>query len=117
STMAEGTPQLVKDAVRDLRERVDSSWVQMLETIRSERIALAAGVSKEREAAMKDVDTERQAFAADAARISRQVITDTGLAIRRLVREALALVIVLAIVVLGLPFMAGYFVGRARRDS
>jgi hypothetical protein len=117
SAMADATPELVNGVVRDVRERVDSSWVEMLDTVRSERIALAAAVSKEREAAMKDVDAERQALAADAARISSQVISDMGTEVRRLVREALSLIIVLAIVILGLPFTAGYFVGRARRGT
>ena len=117
SAMADATPELVNGVVRDVRKRVDSSWVEMLDTVRNERIALAAAVSKEREAAMKDVDAERQALAADAARISSQVISDMGTEVRRLVREALSLIIVLAIVILGLPFAAGYFVGRARRGT
>lgn len=117
SAMADATPDLVNGVVQDVRKRVDSSWVEMLETVRNERVALAATVSKEREAAMKDVDAERQALAADAARIASQVISDTGTEVRRLVREALSLIIVLAIVILGLPFMAGYLVGRARRGN
>lgn len=117
SAMADATPELVDGVVRDVRKRVDTSWIQMLDTVRNERIALAATVSQEREAAMKDIDAERQALAVDAARISRQVISDTGTEVRRLVREALSLIIVLALVILGLPFMAGYLVGRARRGS
>ena len=117
SAMADATPDLVNGVVQDVRKRVDSSWMQMLETVRSERVALAATVSEERVAAMKDVDTERQALAVDAARISSQMISDAGTEVRRLVREALLLIIVLAIVVLGLPFTAGYLVGRARRGT
>jgi hypothetical protein len=114
SAMADATPELVNAVVRDVRKRVDSSWIEMLETVRSERIALTIAVGKERETAMKDVDAERQALAADAARISSQVISDTATEVRRLVREALLLIIILSIVILGLPFTAGYFVGRAR---
>jgi hypothetical protein len=117
SAMADATPALVNDVVADVRKRVDSSWVEMLETIRGERIALAAAVSNEREAAMREVDAQRQALAADATRISSQVISDTGREVRHLVREALVLIIVLAIVMLGLPFTAGYLVGRARRGA
>ena len=117
SAMADATPDLVNGVVRDVRKQVDTSWVEMLETVRTERAAFAVAVSKEREAAMKDVDAERQALAADVARISTQAINDTGTQIRQLVREALSLVIVLAIVVLGLPFMAGYLLGRARRGT
>lgn len=117
SAMADATPDLVNGVVRDVRKQVDSSWLEMLATVRTERLALAIAVSKEREAAMKDVDAERQALVADAARISRQMISDTGAEVRRLVRDALLLVIVLAIVLLGLPFTAGYLVGRARRGT
>ncbi len=117
TAMADATPEVINGVVRDVRSRLDSSWVQTLETIRSERIALAAAVNEERVAAMKDVDAQRQALAADAARISSQVISDTGTQVRRLMREALSLIIVLAIVVLGLPFTAGYLVGRARRGT
>ena len=117
SAMADATPDLVNGVVRDVRKQVDTSWVEMLETVRTERAAVAVAVSKEREAAMKDVDAERQALAADVARISTQAISDTGTQIRQLVREALSLVIVLAIVVLGLPFLAGYLLGRARRGT
>src|SRR5581483_7954346 len=117
SAMADATPGLVNGVVQDVRKRVDTSWVEMLETVHSERIALSAAVAEERIAAMKDVDTERQALAADAARISTQVIGDTGAEVRRLVREALWLIIVLAIVVLGLPFTAGYLLGGARRGA
>ena len=117
SAMADATPELVNGVVRDVSKQVDTSWVEMLETVRSERIALAAAVSQEREAAMRDVDTERQALAADAARISSQMVRDTGAEVRRLVRESLVLIIVSAIVILGLPFAAGYLVGRARRGA
>jgi hypothetical protein len=64
---------------------------------------------------MDQLDLERTAVAADAARIANDVVREAGAEVRRLVREALALLIVLALVVLGLPFGAGYFVGRARR--
>ena len=117
SAMADATPDLVNGVVRDVRKQVDTSWVELLETVRNERVAFAAVVSQEREATLKDVDAERQALAADVTRISSQAISDAGTQIRRLVREALSLVIVLAIVILGLPFTAGYLLGRARRGA
>ena len=49
-----------------------------------------------------------------AARIADQVVKASGEQARRLAREVLLLLSVLAIVVLGLPFAAGYLVGRAR---
>jgi hypothetical protein len=74
-------------------------------------------VSAERQAAVSALDAERAALAADAARIANQVIADTGEQVHRLVRDALILVIVLAMVVLGVPFAAGYFVGRAHHRN
>jgi hypothetical protein len=115
SAMADTTPDLVNGVVRDVRKRVDASWIEMMEALHTEGTALSAAVREERKAAVDAVDVERAAVSADAARIASQVIRDAGEQARRLVREAMLLVIALAIVVLGLPFTAGYLVGRARR--
>jgi len=60
------------------------------------------------------VDVQRQALAADAGRLADQVVRTSGEEVRHLTRQALLLLIVLALVVLGLPFAAGYLTGRAR---
>jgi len=121
SAAAESAPQLVHEAVADVRQsviellhRVDSSAASILETLRTERAALSADVRTEREAVVMAADTERKAIAQDAARIADQVVKSAGEQARTLAREVLLLLIVLAIVVLGLPFAAGYLVGRAR---
>jgi len=117
SAMADSTPDLVNGVVRDVRKRVDLSWNEMMAAIHTEGAALSASVKAERQAATDAVDAERAAVAADAARIASQVIRDAGDQARRLVRETLLLVALLAVVILGLPFTAGYYVGRARRNS
>jgi DNA-binding transcriptional MerR regulator len=121
SAAAESAPQLVHEAVADVRQsviellhRVDSSAASILETLRTERAALSADVRSEREAVVTAADAERKAIAQDAARIADQVVKSAGEQARTLAREVLLLLIVLAIVVLGLPFAAGYLVGRAR---
>ncbi len=121
SAAAESAPQLVHQAVADVRgsvidllHQLDSSAASILETLRSERAALSADVRTEREAVVLAADAERQAIARDAARIADQVVKSSGEQARALAREVLLLLIVLAIVVLGLPFAAGYLVGRAR---
>src|SRR5437588_665050 len=68
----------------------------------------------EREAVVLAADAERASLARDAARIADQVVKASGEQARRLAREVLLLLGVLAIVLLGLPFAAGYLVGRAR---
>lgn len=61
-------------------------------------------------------DEQRQALALDAARIGDQVMTTAGQEIRHLAREVVLLGILMAVILLGLPFAAGYLVGRTRRD-
>jgi DNA-binding transcriptional MerR regulator len=121
SAAAESAPQLVQEAVADVRQslinvlhRVDASAASILETLRSERAALSADVRTEREAVVMAADAERKAIAQDAARIADQIVKSSGEQARSLAREVLLLLIVLAVVVLGLPFAAGYLVGRAR---
>jgi len=65
---------------------------------------------------MQSLDAERAAVSADAARIASQVIAEAGEQARRLLHEALLVVIAMALVLLALPFAAGYLVGRARRS-
>ena len=117
SALADAMPDLVHGVVRDAQGRVASSWAQMLGELRVQGTALSSTLGSEREAATDSIDMERAAMTADASRIATQVIHDAGIEARRLVREALLLSIVLAVVVLGLPFTAGYLVGRARRRS
>jgi hypothetical protein len=117
SALADSTPGLVDNAVRDAGKRFDASWTEMMNTVRTERVALSATVSSERQAAVEALDTERAAVDADAARVASQVISDAGKQARLLVREALLLAMGLALVVLGLPFAAGYLLGRSRRTA
>jgi hypothetical protein len=117
SKVAEETPDLVKGLVRDVRMRFNASWAEMMGALHTEGSTLSASVRVERQATVEAVDVERAAVAADAARIADQVIREAGEEARRLLREALFVVIAMAVVLLGLPFAAGYFVGRARRSQ
>ena len=60
------------------------------------------------------MDVQRKALTADAGRIADHLVQTSGEQVRRLTREALLLLVLLALVVLGLPFAAGYLVGRTR---
>ena len=72
-------------------------------------------MSTERQATVQALDVERAAVTADAAHIASQIVAEAGEQARRLLREAMFVVIAVAVVLLGLPFAAGYLVGRARR--
>ena len=115
TTLANSAPRLASGMVHDASNRFDSSWAEVVCDVHAEAAILSANISTEREAALISLDAQRAALAADAQHISAQVIRETGEEVRRLVRDALIGIIVLVVVLLGLPFAAGYWVGRARR--
>jgi Mg2+ and Co2+ transporter CorA len=121
SAVAESTPALVHGAeaevrrsLREVLERLDASSALTVAALRTERAALFTDLQSEREAVLAAIDVQRKALALDAGRIAAQVVKSAGEQARYLVGEALLLLMVLAIIVLGLSFIAGYFVGRAR---
>jgi hypothetical protein len=114
SVTADEAPELIKGVVRDVRMRFNASWAEMLGAVHTTGDTLSASVSTERQAALQALDEERAAIAADATRIASQAIREAGEQARTLVREALLAFIAMAVVLLGPPFAAGYFVGRVR---
>jgi hypothetical protein len=124
STLADTSPELAHEAIAGLREsllassdRLDSSWLQTLRTLRAERIALAANIASERESLTSAFDLQRSRFSEDAAKITASAVETSWIELRKLVREALLLACLLTVLLLGLPFAAGYLVGRRRRSS
>ena len=124
SAVAESTPQLVHEAegevrqsLREVLDRLDASSRAATETLQSERRALFVDIQSERAALVAAVDEQRKALAVDAARVAAQVVSASGEEARRAAREIVLLLIVLALVMLGLPFGAGYLVGRARHGG
>jgi hypothetical protein len=121
TAVAESAPELVHGAeaevrasLREVLERLEASSRAAGETLHAERAALFADLQSERQAVVAAVDVQRKALAEDAARVSASVVKDAGAQLRDLAAEVLLLLIVFAVVVLGLPFVAGYLVGRAR---
>jgi len=121
ATVAESAPGLVHGAEADVRQslrevldRLQESSRAAGEELHAERIALFADLQNERRAVVAAVDTQRQALTADAARISESAVKNAGTQLRELAGEVLLLLIVFTVVILGLPFAAGYLVGRAR---
>jgi hypothetical protein len=118
---AESAPELVHGAEAEFRQslhevlnRLDAESNSMADTLHRERAALFADLQDERVAVVAAVDQQRKALTQDATRVSNQVVRNAGAELRRLAAEAALLLIALAIVLLGLPFAAGYLVGRAR---
>ena len=82
----------------------------------SEREALAANITAEREGIIAAFDTQRARMSADAQTLVANAVDTSWRELRKLVREALLLTTLLALVILGLPFTAGYLVGRRRKE-
>jgi hypothetical protein len=121
SKLADSNPQLAHEAIAELRnslrassDRLDVSWMRMIRTLSAEREALAANIATERESVTAAFDEQRARIAADAAQITAQAVETSWRELRKLVRDALLLTTLLVLVMLGLPFAAGYLVGRRR---
>lgn len=122
SRLADASPELAHEAIANLRgglrettDRLDGSALQMLKSLRAEREALAADIASEREHVTAAFDAQREKLSADAAQMAARAVDTSWRELRKLVREALLLAILLALVMLGLPFAAGYAVGRRPR--
>ena len=107
---AEGAPQVVRDGVAEVRRSV----LDVLERVDASSNALIGTLRVEREAMVAAADTERRALAEDAARIAAEVVKSSGEEARHLARVVLLGLVALAVIVLGLPFAAGYLLGRAQ---
>jgi len=121
TAVAESSPELLRDAedefratLREVFQRLDATQRASMTALHAERVALFADIQEQREAVLASLDTQRKALTADAGRIANQLVRTSAEEARHLTFEALAFLIVLALVVLGLPFVAGYLAGRAR---
>ena len=122
--LADTSPALAHQAISDQRasvlassDRLDASWMQTLRAMHVEREALAANIATEREGLTSAFDTERARVAEDAERIAAHAVDTSWQELRKLVRETLLLLILLTLLVLGLPFGAGYLLGRRQAGT
>lgn len=121
SRLAESSPEQLHAAIADLRasmlvvsDRFDQSWALMMGTVQHEREALALDIREQREAAVLAFDSQRVALAKDAVLVADRAIESGGTQVRALAREMMLYGVLLYVVILGAPFVAGYFVGRLR---
>lgn len=114
TAIARQAPDHLEELLRQTSARFNGSFLEMMHAINAEGATLSSTASEERQALVKAVDEERAAVTADTQRIAGQLIREAGEEARRLIREAVLLIIVAAVVLLGLPFAAGYLLGQAR---
>jgi hypothetical protein len=108
--------------------KFDQQWKSTLATVKTEREAVTAirsvrrtsvtaALDKQRESLMRDFTRERGEITAAADRIVQNAIEKTGQQVQGVVRSSLLYASLLALVILGLPFLSGYLVGRAARRN
>lgn len=106
--------------------RFDQEWKATLATLQKEREAVMLAVKEERIAVVQTLESQRESLVRDFAReraeislaadrLAQNAIREVGEQARGLVRAVLVYLILLVVVVLGLPFLSGYWVGRAVR--
>jgi hypothetical protein len=114
SEMANAAPGRFSEIAIETRARFDESWRELIHAIDHSGDTLSSTATAQREALVKAVDAERKETLAEAQSVANEMIRNAGVEARRLVREVVLLVIIVALVLFGLPFAAGYYVGRAR---
>lgn len=125
-TVSKSASELTQTLAPELA-RFDQQWVATLatlktereavmEVVRTERIAVVKSLEAQREALTRDFAKERAEIAAVADRVTQNAIAQTGQQVRALISSVLIYIILLVLVVLGLPFLSGYWLGRARKQ-
>jgi hypothetical protein len=86
----------------------------LMHGMHDEREAFAKNVRTERMALATEFDVQRTAIAADAANVADRVVASGAAEVRGFVRELFVYGMLGFLLVVGLPFAAGYFIGRQR---
>ena len=131
SALAQTQPELAMERLAALQaemtrvfESFDRRWGQTLVMLQVERAALTkdleamrvamdATIERERAALYAAISAERAALAADVARIGKELGPLLLGKLGEVVTEALLLIILLVLILVGLPFLAGFLAGRA----
>lgn len=128
--VASESPSTISNAVSELRvgflpvlERFEQQWGTTVQTLQKERQILTENISVERAAVLKAVDEQRAAIlkaadeqraaiVKDAQQLSRDLIDQSMGYLHRILRNVMIFAVVLVALILGLPFLCGYLVGR-----
>jgi hypothetical protein len=122
--LAETSPQMVHGVVADLRVnllelagRFDQSWLQLVQSLHDERVALSGEVREERIELTAAADLQRAAIMKDADQTATRLTEAAWDHLRTQIRELLIFGLLAVIILLSMPFAAGYYLGRARRSA
>jgi hypothetical protein len=131
SALARTQPELAMERLSALQaemtrvfESFDRRWGETLAMLQVERAALTkdleamrvamdATIERERNALYAAISVERAALAADVTRIGKELGPLLLAKLGEVVTETLLLLILLVLILVGLPFLAGFLAGRA----
>ncbi|MBO0355802.1 hypothetical protein J0656_17420 [Muricauda ruestringensis] len=120
-TIAENSPQLLDSALINFRNQIDPIFIGLERGITSSMIALSNEFSEidlllERERLALDsiLQRERKIITEEAHLLMDSGIKNTMEELRKTIRTLTVLAIFLIIVILGLPFYAGYLLGKKK---
>jgi len=122
--LAKTSPEMVHGAVADLRVnllevagRFDQSWLLLVRSLHDERAALTDEVRAERIELTAAADVERAAIMKDADQTAIRLTEAAWAHLRTQIRELVIFGLLAVLILLGLPFAAGYHLGRARHPA
>jgi hypothetical protein len=115
--IAKSAPEQFSTIMTEMRTGLDASLGELRRAMHAEEANFVASLNEQREAVTVAVDAQRAAVAADASRLADQVLKTAGEEARRIIRDALLFATLFVVILLGLPFAAGYWVGRARTGA
>jgi hypothetical protein len=130
SALAQTQPELAMQRLAALQAEMtrafdsfDRRWEQTLAMLQVERatlvkdleamrVAMDATIERERNALYSAISVERAALAADATRIGKELGPLLMDKLGEVVNEALLLLCLLVLLLIGLPFLSGFIAGR-----
>ena len=120
ASLARNSPALMARASGDFERALtrssdsfERSALSIVRSIQEERELLMSDLDQNWDRIYLAIDSQRSAAAADIERIALNANEELWDNLRAAIREAAILVIVFVVLLLTLPFIAGYFVGRA----
>ena len=115
--IAKSAPEQFNTIMAEMRTGLDASLGELRRAMHAEEANFVASLNEQREAVTVAVDAQRAAVAADASRLADQVLRTAGEEARRIIRDTLLFATLFVVILLGLPFAAGYWTGRARAGA
>ena len=102
----------LQSAFLPVLERFQDQWDKTTRTLQTERQALTETLASERVAVLKDVDRQRAAIMKETQGMLRDLADRSLTQAHGMMRDVLFYGVLLAGIVLGLPFLFGFILGR-----